>query len=74
MIKTENWNNDCDFYGWQPECYINNSSITNYITLVEWLYDNVHNTESNVCWTYANCPVLRFRKAKDQVWFLLRWS
>lgn len=73
MIKSENWDNEFDFYGWQEECYLK-STMIQYKEVVEWLYDNIPNVESNVCWTYANCPVFRFRKPKDQSWFMLRWS
>lgn len=75
MIKSENWDNSFDFYGWQDEFEFRiKPDMYLYKEVVEWLYDNIHNTESNVCWTFTYGPVFRFRKAKDQAWFMLRWS
>ena len=74
MIKSENWSHDWfESHGWQEELCLK-STMIEYKEVVEWLYDNVHNTESNVCWTYVGHPVFRFRKSKDQVLFMLRWT
>jgi hypothetical protein len=73
MIHSEHWVNDFDFYGWQDELEIN-GSIEKYYQMVLWINENIKNPKNNVVWTYAYNPIFRFRKSKDQVWFLLRWS
>lgn len=78
-LKSENWYHGFDLHGWQEVCHLPKSTFTNpyqYRAVIEWLYDNVRNTESNVLWSFAggDTPAFRFRKAKDQTFFLLRWA
>ena len=72
-IASENWNNEFDFYGWQNEIEIK-GNMNDYYQMVLWINENVSNPVQNVCWTYAFNPVFRFRKSKDQLLFILRWS
>jgi len=73
-MRDHNWANEVP-YGWQPEFIVDQlDSMNLYFEMIEWIYKNINAPEQNVHWTIANWPVLRFRKAKDQVWFFLRWS
>jgi hypothetical protein len=70
-----NWTNEVP-YGWQPELTLTRSinSIEWYLEMVDWINKNIENAEQNVHWTISVWPVLRFRKAKDQTLFMLRWA
>lgn len=72
-IVSENWVNAFEFYGWQDEIEIK-GSMEQFHQMVIWINDNINNPEDNVFWTYAHTPVFRFRKSKDQMLFILRWS
>lgn len=61
-------------YGWQPELTLKLVSIDHYFDIIEWINENIKNPEQNVHWTMAIRGTFRFRKAKDQTLFLLRWA
>lgn len=71
----ENWTNEVP-YGWQPELTLNRNviSMNHYYEIIDWINENIKNPKQNVHWTLALWPTFRFRKAKDQMWFMLRWS
>lgn len=73
VILSENWNNEFDFYGWQNEIEIN-GNMNDYYQMVSWINEHISNPTQNVSWTYDHKPVFRFRKAKDQIFFTLRWA
>lgn len=77
MITSENWPQritEETFYSWQEEIEMPNKDMHRYLEMITWIDANIHNAENNVVWTWSRCPVFRFRKSKDQVWFMMRWS
>jgi hypothetical protein len=73
IISRENWHNAFGFYGWQDEIEIK-GTMEKYYEMVLWICEHITDPTENVCWTYARGPVFRFRKSKDQAWFMLRWA
>jgi len=73
IMERENWHNEFDFYGWQDEIEIK-GDMDDYYQIVLWINEHITDPTQNVNWTYSRGPVFRFRKSKDQAWFMLRWS
>lgn len=63
---------------WLPECCGAGRSMLECVSVIEWLYENVPETEENVRWYWDyGCgfvPYLRFRDSKYQILFMLMWS
>ena len=74
IMERENWwSNEYDFYGWQDAIDIKWNK-KDYYEMVLWIHENIPRPTQNVCWTFEPGPVFRFRKSKDQAWFMLRWA
>jgi hypothetical protein len=72
-ILNQSWHEPFDFYGWQNEIELAPVDMEVYYEMIIWINKNIQNHRSNVFWMYTSRPTFRFRKAQDQVWFMLMW-
>jgi len=72
-IEFNNWHNEV--YGWQNELEIK-GNLDKCHEMVSWINEHIPRPTQNVFWLWSlsRGPVFRFRKSKDQIWFMLRWA
>jgi hypothetical protein len=72
-IDFDNWHDEV--YGWQNELEIK-GNMDKYHEMVLWINEHIPRPTQNVFWrwSYSRGPLFRFRKSKDQAWFMLRWA
>lgn len=75
-LKAANWVEDERELAtdWAPEIRLPYTNMIQYKSIVDWLYDNIPDTEENVLWTWRYYPVLRFKDSKHHTWFMLAWA
>lgn len=64
--------------GWyEKEIYIAEPSetITRYVEILEWMYENLDKCERHCRWRYnGNYLNFKFRYERQYTWFNLRWG
>ena len=76
MNKMRSYNFLKDYGTWPKLGKLGSVDYTQYNRneIIQWLYDNIDDTEFNCVWYGHPALVVRFRNEKDQMWFILKWG